>query len=334
VLRIYGVGQGEHRARHHLVELGESIGADAVGFSHQADGPITVDNHDRTVRALGQQGKSIANRMGWAEGERGVEQQVPGLHPGRNLRHDVGRDVLGKDGQPAAPSDGLCHPTAGDRSHIGHYQGNHRAAAVAGGEVDVESGTDRGTGRHHEDVVVGEFEGLDRIKEAHNRKLSFRRLLGVSIAVFDIDGVVADVRHRLHYLAGRFKDWDGFFDSADEDPPLATGLALVEDLAGAHEIVWLTGRPEWLRELTTKWLGDHGLPVDELHMRPDHDWRPARLYKLDVLRRLQDRTVAAFIDDDDEVVDAALKAGFPAVLADWIPRAATMREVQDRLGRT
>jgi phosphoglycolate phosphatase-like HAD superfamily hydrolase len=153
--------------------------------------------------------------------------------------------------------------------------------------------------------------------------------------VFDIDGVVADVRHRLHYLAGRYKDWDGFFDSAADDPPLDVGIALVKELAAQHDIVWLTGRPAWLRGVTLDWLEDQGLDPTELHMRPDRDYRPARLYKVDVLRRLARQTpVTSFVDDDDEVVRAARNAGFPALLADWVPRAEAMREVQDRLGRS
>lgn len=152
------------------------------------------------------------------------------------------------------------------------------------------------------------------------------------LAVFDIDGVVADVRHRLHHLTrGR---WHAFFAAADRDGLLEEGARLVADLAARHEIVWLTGRPEWLREVTETWLGAHGLPVDEVHLRPDHDYRPAPLYKLDVLRRLAPRGVAAVVDDDDEVVAAAVRGGFPAVLADWVPRSDPLRRAQDRDGRT
>ena len=46
------------------------------------------------------------------------------------------------------------------------------------------------------------------------------------------------------------------------------------------------------------------------------------------------REIAAFIDDDDEVVEAALAAGFPAVLADWVPRAAAAARGAGPLGRT
>ena len=105
----------------------------------------------------------------------------------------------------------------------------------------------------------------------------------MTIAVFDIDGVVADVRHRLHHLH-RHRSWHGFFRDAADDPLLPEGARLAADLATQHEIVWLTGRPEWLRRTTEDWLDEHRLPGTELHLRPDGDYRPARIYNLDVLR--------------------------------------------------
>ncbi|WP_375483094.1 hypothetical protein [uncultured Jatrophihabitans sp.] len=153
------------------------------------------------------------------------------------------------------------------------------------------------------------------------------------LAVFDIDGVVADVRHRLHHLE-HWHAWDEFFDAAQDDPLLDEGLRLVTDLKREHDVVWLTGRPEWLRGVTERWLRAHDLPAHEVHMRPSGDYRPARFYRLDVLRELRPRGVAALIDDDDEVVQAARHAGFPAVLADWVPCNRVLRRAQERDGRT
>ncbi|HEV7203011.1 MAG TPA: hypothetical protein VGN18_00305 [Jatrophihabitans sp.] len=153
------------------------------------------------------------------------------------------------------------------------------------------------------------------------------------LAVFDVDGVVADVRHRLHHLERR-RSWSAFFADAVADELLVEGARLVADLAREHEIVWLTGRPEWLRDVTLDWFAEHGLPGDELFMRPHGDYRPAPRYKLSVLRELAPRGIAAVIDDDDEVIRTALDAGFPAVLADWVPRGRTLRHAQDRDGRT
>jgi phosphoglycolate phosphatase-like HAD superfamily hydrolase len=154
----------------------------------------------------------------------------------------------------------------------------------------------------------------------------------MSLAVFDIDGVVADVRHRLHHIERRPKEWSAFFGAAAADPPLLTGLALVGDLSAQHEIVWVTGRPDWLRGATREWLAANGLPTSELHMRANGDRRPARLYKVALLQRLSPRSISAFVDDDPQVVEAANRAGFPAVLADWVPRPQALRDAQERLG--
>jgi hypothetical protein len=155
------------------------------------------------------------------------------------------------------------------------------------------------------------------------------------LAVVDIDGVVADVRHRLHLVERRPKRWEEFFALAAEDPPLDEGVGLVHELAARHEIIWLTGRPERTRRLTEKWLADHGLPAGTLLMRPDRDFRPARFTKREELRRLRRRReVAVVVDDDPEVTATLAEDGFPVRLAGWLPHSSTLRAAQEREGRT
>jgi phosphoglycolate phosphatase-like HAD superfamily hydrolase len=141
-----------------------------------------------------------------------------------------------------------------------------------------------------------------------------------SVAVFDIDGVLADVRHRLHHVASRPKDWDAFFGAAPQDPPLREGLGAVATAYRAgHVVVYLTGRPERCRAATLTWLADQGLPDGELFMRDDADRRPARITKVAALRRLSRRyQVEAFVDDDAAVVEAVRAAGFPVLHALWM----------------
>ncbi|WP_430781633.1 hypothetical protein [Actinoplanes sp. G11-F43] len=155
------------------------------------------------------------------------------------------------------------------------------------------------------------------------------------IAVFDVDGVVADVRHRLRHVAKRPKDWVAFFAAADRDPALADGVELVHRFAADHRVVWLTGRPERLRTVTERWFADQGLPAGTLLMRPDHDRRPARDYKTARLRRLsREGTIAVVVDDDPAVVKRLTVEGFPVRLADWVGYADALREAQERDGRT
>ncbi len=153
--------------------------------------------------------------------------------------------------------------------------------------------------------------------------------------MFDIDGVVADVRHRLHHLESQPKNWPAFFAGAATDPPLPEGIDLARELAVSHDIVWLTGRPERLRRVTTHWLRQHELPVESLHMRRNGDYRPARQTKLAVVRALAaERTVALVVDDDPAVVTALQAAGVPVRRADWVPYREAMRDGQEREGRT
>jgi hypothetical protein len=139
-----------------------------------------------------------------------------------------------------------------------------------------------------------------------------------AIAVIDIDGVVADVRHRLKYLEQRPKNWGAFFRAAPKDPPLRTGLDTVAELATVYEIVYLSGRPEHCRRDTEEWFARHGLPEGELH-----------------LRRLSRRApVAVLVDDDDKVLASARDAGFDVLPATWMGDAPVLQEAQEDEGRT
>jgi phosphoglycolate phosphatase-like HAD superfamily hydrolase len=155
------------------------------------------------------------------------------------------------------------------------------------------------------------------------------------LAVFDIDGVLADVRHRLHHLQDRPQRWERFFRAAERDPVLVEGAARLRAALDDHDVVYLTGRPERNRRLTEHWLARHGLPTGPLLMRPDDDHRPARFYKREVLRRLgRAREVVSVLDDDPAVVDVLAADGWPVELATWLPHSRTLRRAQEDAGRT
>lgn len=155
------------------------------------------------------------------------------------------------------------------------------------------------------------------------------------LAVFDLDGTLADTAHRQHHLEGRRRDWARFFAAAVDDPPLAEGVRLALSSAKECEVVYLTGRPERCRRDTVAWLARQGLPEGRLHMRRDDDRRPARRTKLEILQRLgRDRTVRMLVDDDELVCDAAELAGFTVVRARWTPASPALKDAQEREGRT
>ena len=155
------------------------------------------------------------------------------------------------------------------------------------------------------------------------------------LAVVDVDGVLADVRHRLHHLERRPKDWRGFFAAAPQDPLLEVGRDTVVRLAEVCEVVYLSGRPEHCRRDTEAWFASHGLPAGELLLRPPGDSRPAKVLKVEVLRRLAQRApVTVLVDDDTEVLAAARAAGFDVLPATWMGDAPVLQEAQENDGRT
>ncbi|MDP9445131.1 MAG: hypothetical protein M3P83_12595 [Actinomycetota bacterium] len=155
------------------------------------------------------------------------------------------------------------------------------------------------------------------------------------VAVVDIDGVLADVRHRLRFVHTRPKDWQSFFATAPDDPLLAEGAAVVARLSRDHDLVYLSGRPERCRADTQRWLQEHGLPSAPVRLRRDGDRRPARVTKLEELRRLaQQRDVAVLVDDDPAVCAAAERAGFTVFRATWMAEEPALFEAQERDGRS
>jgi phosphoglycolate phosphatase-like HAD superfamily hydrolase len=161
----------------------------------------------------------------------------------------------------------------------------------------------------------------------------------MGLSVLDIDGVLADVRHRLTHVHRRPKDWDAFFAAAPDDTPLPEGLSRASELAARGDIIYLTGRPERCRLDTETWLDTHGFPDAIVLMRPDTDRRPARVFKLEEVKRLStSATIDLVVDDDALVIDTLRAAGFPVEHAEWMPETqpqqASLFEAQEREGRT
>ncbi|MFI6335787.1 hypothetical protein [Streptomyces sp. NPDC050535] len=155
------------------------------------------------------------------------------------------------------------------------------------------------------------------------------------LAVFDLDGTLADSAHRQRFLEREPRDWDAFFAAAPQDPPLAEGVAMALESAVECEVVYLTGRPERCRRDTLDWLAAQALPEGRLWMRRDDDRRPARRTKLEILRRLaRDHEIRVLVDDDELVCADAARAGFTVVRARWTGASEGLRDAQEREGRT
>ncbi len=138
--------------------------------------------------------------------------------------------------------------------------------------------------------------------------------------IWDLDGTLSDDRARAHFVeveAGRSRDWRSYFDAIDEDPPIAASMEVLRALhAAGLRVVFLTGRPEYTRPKTERWLQANGLTeYDTLLMRPEGERRPAGVFKgevVDELRR-EYELVCAF-EDRIDVADSLREAGVPVFL--------------------
>ena len=127
--------------------------------------------------------------------------------------------------------------------------------------------------------------------------------------IFDIDGTLANIEHRKHWVASKPKNWKAF------------NLAMSADTANT-DVVWMlksfytsgatilvaSGRSDDDRTVTQNWLdnvaGIKGM-YQKLYMRPSQDYRSDNIVKSEILDQMyQDgyNPVLA-VDDRQQVVD-------------------------------
>lgn len=163
----------------------------------------------------------------------------------------------------------------------------------------------------------------------------------MKIYVFDLDGTIANLNHRLHFVTPPIDprvaapkevwekhrdwkpDWNAFFDACGDDEPIEWVIDLMliirrfELLTGdAKFILILSGRSDRVRDLTEDWLMKHKVAYDHLLMRKEGDHRPDEIVKLEILRDfLQMKSqyhphVEFIVDDRQKVVDMWRREGF------------------------
>ena len=135
------------------------------------------------------------------------------------------------------------------------------------------------------------------------------------IVIVDMDGTLADVGHRLHYIRGRGKpDWKRFFEEQRHDLPKKRILKQVCELANTHEIVIVTGRPDKYMDETAAWLRKYKVPYSRLYMRPAGDHRPDFLVKKDILKKkIGAHRVVIVLEDRPRVCEMYRQAGLKVI---------------------
>lgn len=124
--------------------------------------------------------------------------------------------------------------------------------------------------------------------------------------IFDLDGTLADGRHRLHALPKVDphlpRSWDEFNKLAVYDNPIQDNIDICNSLELSYEVVILTGRNEMVREDTVKWLDKNGVCYNQLIMRGLDDDRKDIHTKEEVVKRIGVENILCAFDDLPHVV--------------------------------
>jgi 3-deoxy-D-manno-octulosonate 8-phosphate phosphatase KdsC-like HAD superfamily phosphatase len=132
--------------------------------------------------------------------------------------------------------------------------------------------------------------------------------------IFDIDGVLADCKHRLHHILQGKKDWDTFDSLTHLDKPIYNMIKILWGMTCNPfiEIILLTGRNERVRQATQEWMAVNDVPFDKLYMRSLNDHRPAYQVKADLLvkRNIQPEEVLTIFEDEPKTIKHLREVGY------------------------
>jgi FMN phosphatase YigB (HAD superfamily) len=133
------------------------------------------------------------------------------------------------------------------------------------------------------------------------------------VIVFDIDGTLANVDHRRHWVASKPKNWAAWnsamhLDTVNEDIVWMLNN-FVRDID--TRVVLASGRGSETRAVTEVWLEKHNIYYDSLYMRAIGDNRKDSIVKVELLQEITKDYARPWlwIDDRQQVVDAIRAEG-------------------------
>lgn len=124
-----------------------------------------------------------------------------------------------------------------------------------------------------------------------------------SLVCVDMDGTLADVTHRLHFVQGDQKDWKGFFFNMHGDSLRQDVYETVKQKSYDHTIIIVSARPENYRAVTEAWLNYHEVPYFTVLMRRESDKRDDTEVKKGIYETyLKHYPIDTVIDDRPKVI--------------------------------
>ena len=139
--------------------------------------------------------------------------------------------------------------------------------------------------------------------------------------IFDVDGTIADVEHRRHFVSQKPADWKSFRNSTVFDTPVQWVCDIAKRfIAQGDNVAFFSARNESERSITEKqiseWIGEGH---QGLFLRPDGDFRRDDEFKSDLADKFEEvgGKIDIVFDDRKQVVDM------------WRARGTTVVQVAD-----
>lgn len=130
--------------------------------------------------------------------------------------------------------------------------------------------------------------------------------------IFDIDGTLADITHRLHHIKNGNKNWDAFHAECVNDKPVEPICMMARfHHTYSYPIILVSGRSDIVRAETVAWLAKHQIGYLQLLMRKHGDYRPDDILKEEFLDKLlaEGHKILYTVDDRQRVVDMWRRRG-------------------------
>jgi len=140
--------------------------------------------------------------------------------------------------------------------------------------------------------------------------------------VFDIDGTIANLQHRLPHILKKPKDWSAFFATANMDTPIQWVIDIMK-LLPAERIVMITGRSDEIAAETELWLKKYDVPYAELRMRSKGHQGADTVLKLAMAADYAPR-IKFIVEDRQGVVDMWRANGFNVLQCDAWPEVGSV----------
>ena len=158
-----------------------------------------------------------------------------------------------------------------------------------------------------------------------------------NIVVFDLDGTLANGKHRNHAVpppefAHLTYAWDKHNLLSGGDAPIQDTIDICNILHLWYQVVILTGRCEVSKGITEDWLAEHGVDYDKLIMRGREDHRPDTVYKEEELLLLGLDNILCCFDDLEHVADMVRGLGVTCYLVNKYNKKRVSTVPNDKWG--